>query len=199
MRRLIIILLAAAAPIAAAAQGGRLERDFERMGERIERRAEALAERMEASYSVHSEDGCTVHTFDLQQQPHRPTTPFEMLQKKYSDRDGYTVIEISGSLLGLGDNEAEGVKDIRIITAEEQSDTFTRDMKSMVTPDHKVLTSVSAKDQTTLFYFIKARNSDRIRELVMILYGEDDNMIMVIRGDFSIPQIRSIIGDKMPK
>lgn len=137
---------------------------------------------------------------------------FEQLQRKYGGQAGYTTIEVTEAMLKLiGASKSNdksknmlsgmsGIRNIRIITADRETDSFTDDMKRMVGPEsgYKLLTSVEENGQTAQFYYKDvleegSRNkTPRVAEFVMILYGGADNLVMNILGDFSITQITSI-------
>ncbi len=124
---------------------------------------------------------------------------FDQLQKKYISRDGYTVVRVTSSMLKLsGLADLGGVDEIRIITADKFNEGFYNDMARVIRqPGYDLLTVVEEKDQMAGFYFRKT-SSGRIFDLVMIVRGTKDNLIMTITGDFSISQIRSIASKVSP-
>lgn len=140
-------------------------------------------------------------------------TGFRQLHEKYAGRDGYTLIEITSAMLDIvrkGNNNShvndmigaiDGIRHISIITAERRNDEFTADLKAVSSPKgpYKLLTSVSEGTQSVMFLYKESESQTKkdgdaaISELVMIVNGESDNLIMCIYGNFSIKQINSAI------
>ncbi len=138
---------------------------------------------------------------------------FGQLLEKYSDRQGYTKVEITQAMLNLvklgsGDASSEsllgavgGITGISILTASWQDDDFVADMKKVPEKGsgYKLLTSITGDGQSTMFYYREIPNSARgdeparISEFMLIMYGPEDNLIIRVDGDFSIRQISSIV------
>lgn len=138
---------------------------------------------------------------------------FTQLQEKYADEQGYTTVEITQAMLELMSKSNKkapessligsigGITRISILTASRAEDDFVADMKKVVGEGsgYKLLASVNENGQHTLFHYKEVPNPEngdeppRISELVMILHGASDNLIMSIHGDFTIKQITSII------
>lgn len=139
---------------------------------------------------------------------------FGRLQEKYGERQGYTKVEITRAMLdlvNLGGKGAPagsilgaigGITGISILTANHTDEEFVADMKRVVVKGagYKLLASISEDGQHTTFHYReapvpgkKSDDSPRISELVMIMYGVPDNLIISVDGDFSIRQISSIV------
>lgn len=141
---------------------------------------------------------------------------FGELLDKYSERDGYTVVHITKAMLdliGIGKGKGNfhigemmgainGVKQITIISANDSHDEFTADMKKVVGQRSglKLLTSITENGQNILFHYKEipgsGNNPDNptVSELIMVMYGPKDNLIIRIQGNFSIKQISSVVG-----
>lgn len=120
---------------------------------------------------------------------------FEQLQQKYASEEGYTMVRITSEMLKVsGKDNMSGVKDIRIITSENYNPVFVREMACVTAQaGFRLLTVVEEKEQKTRFY-LRTMSSGRVSDLIMVSWGIKDNLIVAIRGDFSVAQIRSIAG-----
>ena len=128
----------------------------------------------------------------------RPQT-FEQLQQKYIHQDGYTMVHITSDMLKMtGMDDIASVHDIRILTADKFSEDFVFEMARVTyQTGYKLLTKIEGKDQKARFFF-RTTASGGISDLVMVAWGPENNLIMDIRGDFSMAQIRSIANQVSP-
>ncbi len=122
---------------------------------------------------------------------------FEQLRQKYISHDGFTMVSITSEMLkSSGRENFADVRDIRIVKSDSYDPEFVREM-SRVTyqTGFMPLATVEKKGQNIWFYY-RATKNERVSDLVMVSWGEKNNLIMYIRGDFSIAQIRDM-ADKM--
>ncbi len=128
------------------------------------------------------------------------TESFREFSGKYSGRDGYTMIEMSGEMFkAMGNNlsvqqvgengEAADLsrvvsqmKNMVIIVSEDRSETFGQDVTEMVNSGkYKLLATINEGTQTSRFYSIS--KGGKTVEFLMTVFGGDDNVIMSITGD----------------
>ncbi len=118
---------------------------------------------------------------------------FERLQQKYVSSPGFTMVRITSEMLkASGMSDISDVKDIRIVTSENYNPSFVKEMARVTKQTgFKLLISYEGKDQNTRFYF-RTLPDGRVSDLIMASWGYKDNLIMSIRGNFLVSQIRSI-------
>lgn len=144
---------------------------------------------------------------------------FEQVEKKYAEKQGYTIIEVTETMLkmiGLKGvdtmssemlNGLKGISSMRIIMSDVKSSEFTRDMLCIAEEGsgYKLLTSVKEKKESVLIYFkespkkTKHKDPARVAEILIVVYGESDNVLVNVKGDFSIKEITSIADQVKPK
>lgn len=133
------------------------------------------------------------------------TNPIDEIFEKYSEREGFTSVYISGKMFGmLGAMEAKSgdsdnlmlrLKSIRILS---ENDSLSKSGVNFYTelskkPDLSVyeeLMVVKEGKETTKFLI--RQEGDRISELLMISGGANGNALISIKGDFNLKEISQI-------
>jgi hypothetical protein len=114
----------------------------------------------------------------------------------YSDRDGYTIVNISGNLFGLlknfdDDSDLDGLErkitSVRIVSREGghhiDSPDFMSDLKGVVKRGrYEELVKVNNPDEDLLFLVKSDRNI--IKEILVIASGDNETVIQ-IRGNLT--------------
>jgi hypothetical protein len=133
------------------------------------------------------------------------TNPIDEIFEKYSEKEGFTSIYISGKMLGmLGGMEAKSgntdnlmlrLKSIRILTEDDSlSKTnvnfFTELSKKLDLSVYEELMVVREGQDVTKFLI--RQNGDRISELLMISGGANGNSLISIRGDMDLKEISQL-------
>jgi hypothetical protein len=133
------------------------------------------------------------------------TNPIDEIFEKYSEKEGFTSIYISGKMLGmLGGMEAKSgntdnlmlrLKSIRILTEDDSlSKTnvnfFTELSKKLDLSVYEELMVVREGQDVTKF--LVRQNGDRISELLMISGGTNGNSLISIRGDMDLKEISQL-------
>lgn len=129
---------------------------------------------------------------------------FRELYGKYSGRDGYTTIEISGEMMNaIGSNVTVSgskknvsslmskMKNMMIVITSEGTASFAEDVENMIkTGGYTSMTDVNDGRQSSRFYVV--RKNDKITEFLMTVMGEGDNVLICIVGDnLDIAQVTS--------
>lgn len=133
------------------------------------------------------------------------TNPVDEIFDKYSEREGFTSVYISGKMFGLlaGDGKTETgernlfskLKSIRILSVEDSLinrslnffDELSRklDLKTY----EELMVVRDGKDNTR---FLIKQDGDIITELLMISGGPGNNSLILIRGDLDLKTISEI-------
>lgn len=131
--------------------------------------------------------------------------PVDKLFEKYSEKDGFTTVTISGKLLSLftgrgGKNEKgkeviNRLTSIKILSVEDSvlnlKLNFYNDLRrEMDLSAYEELMSVKEGRNTTKF-LIKQKG-DIISELIMISGGPSDNTLISIRGDLDLKSLSEL-------
>ncbi|MBN3036655.1 MAG: DUF4252 domain-containing protein [Bacteroidales bacterium] len=133
--------------------------------------------------------------------------PAEKLFEKYSGREGFTSVIITQNMFELfadieaGEedefiNLAKSLNMIRILAEDEETESpeginfYSELMAEFPGNAYEELMIVRKKDQDVRFYVRKEK--DKIRELVMIAGGEDDNALIIIDGDIDLKTISNL-------
>jgi len=123
------------------------------------------------------------------------TKSFREFSGKYSGRDGYTIIEMSGEMFkAIGNNVTvksddtdmsslvKQIKNMVIIISDNSSPKFREDVKDMIkSGGYTSMAAISEVEQTSKFYVIQ--KNGKTSEFLMTVLGEGDNVIMSITGD----------------
>lgn len=129
---------------------------------------------------------------------------------KYQNDESFTQVNISSKMFSLFTNmDAESQEDkevlqaisklkgLRILMKENTSDArslYKEAFTLIPTKEFEELMSVRDKDNDMKFYI--KENSGKISELVMVMGGSDDFMVMSLFGEIDLKQV-SRIGKKM--
>ncbi len=109
---------------------------------------------------------------------------------KYSDREGYTTVVISGSLLNFLDNRADGDMDnplrkitsIRILVREKDQSPFSEgllpEIRSIIRRG-KYEELMSVRDDDANLRFMVRTERDIIREILLVIDGNDEAVIQI--------------------
>ncbi len=131
------------------------------------------------------------------------TSPIEELFNKYSERDGFTTVYISGRMFSLlagkeggeNNNIMNRLRSIRILTIEDtllnSKINFYNEVNKKL--DYKVyeeLMVVKDKQETTKFLI--RQKGDIITELIVISGGPGGNALISIEGDLDLKTISEI-------
>jgi hypothetical protein len=132
------------------------------------------------------------------------TSAIEDIFEKYSERDGFTTVTISGKLLSLfagknanaeGSNIVNRLTSIRILSVEDsllnQSVNFNKELtKKLDLSVYEELMVVKEGSDATLF-FIKQKG-DIISELLMITGGPGNNTLISIKGEIDLKSLSEL-------
>lgn len=128
---------------------------------------------------------------------------------KYSGKEGYTTMELTGELLKAaynkgGNNDAgdmfRGVERMRIVVAGKSTAEFAVDVNALPPKtDLKLVSSVNENGKSMKMYYRAAvpatRGKDkRSAEFFMFILGSSDNVLIHITGDFDIRNISKLSG-----
>ncbi len=135
---------------------------------------------------------------------HAQTNAIDELFNKYSEREGFTYVAISGKMLNLlgafqkednPDNIMLRLTSIRILSQEELSqgtgvNFFEELSKKSLYPLYDELMVVREGNDETVF-FVK-QNGDKISELLVISGGSGGNSIISIKGDINLKEMSEL-------
>jgi len=123
---------------------------------------------------------------------------------KYSERDGFTIVTISGKLLGLfsGKNAKSetselinNLSSIRILSVNDSllnmNLNFYKELTGRLNMSvyEELMAVKEGKDETR---FLIRQKGDRISELLVITGGPGDNTLISIRGDFDLKSLSQL-------
>jgi hypothetical protein len=130
---------------------------------------------------------------------------------KYQDDESFTQVKVSQKMFGLFTNmdvdkpedkeildAISKIKGLRVLAKHETRDSRTLYKEAMAmipTNDYEELMSVRDKDKDMKF-FIKELSAGKIGELVMVMGGNDEFMVLSLFGEIDLKKI-SHIGKKM--
>jgi hypothetical protein len=136
--------------------------------------------------------------------------PIAKFFAKYQDDEAFTQVKVSQKMFGLFTNmdvEKQEDKDVldaiskiqglRVLAKHETRDSRTlyKEALSVIPSNYEELMSVRDKDKDMKF-FIKEISSGKIGELVMVMGGNDEFMLLSLFGEIDLKKI-SHIGKKM--
>ena len=135
---------------------------------------------------------------------HAQTNAIDELFNKYSEREGFTYVAISGRMLNLlgtlqkenkPDNVMLRLTSIRILSQEEPSETngvnfFEELTTKSLRPLYDELMVVKEGSDETLF-LIK-QTGEKISELLVISGGSGGNSIISIKGDINLKELSEL-------
>lgn len=130
---------------------------------------------------------------------------------KYQDDETFTQVKVSQKMFGLFTNmevskpedkeildAISKIKGLRVLAKHETRDSralYKEAMAMMPTGDYEELMSVRDKDKDMKF-FIKELGAGKIGELVMLMGGNDEFMVLSLFGEIDLKKIGKI-GRKM--
>ncbi len=133
------------------------------------------------------------------------TGPVEDLFEKYSEKDGFTVVSISGKMFSMfadkdkGDNEAGEVinrlKSIRILSVEDSLlnkniNFYSELSKKLDMSDYEELMVV--KEGPDVTKFLIRQKGEVISELLIVTGGPGGNSLISIKGDLNLKSISEL-------
>ncbi|MBS1505690.1 MAG: DUF4252 domain-containing protein [Bacteroidetes bacterium] len=130
---------------------------------------------------------------------------------KYQDDESFTQVKVSQKMFGLFTNMSvdkpedkevldaiSKIKGLRVLAKHETRDSrslYKEAMAMIPTNDYEELLSVRDKDKDMKF-FIKEISAGKIGELVMVMGGNDEFMVLSLFGEIDLKKIGNI-GKKM--
>lgn len=126
---------------------------------------------------------------------------------KYSEREGFTTVSISGKLLSLfagkdarkeGSNLINRLSSIRILSVNDSlmnlNFNFYKELtgKLNLSIYEELMAVKEGKDETK---FLIMQKGDRISELLVITGGPGDNTLISIRGDLDLKSLSELSND----
>ncbi|HPS98529.1 MAG TPA: DUF4252 domain-containing protein [Bacteroidales bacterium] len=109
---------------------------------------------------------------------------------KYSGRDGYTTVEVSGSLLGIlgcreddtADNPLRKITSIRVLVREKDkfpsAEGFIPEIRSIIKRG-RYEELMTVRDSDTDLRFMVRSESDMVREILLVVDGDDEAVIQI--------------------
>ena len=141
------------------------------------------------------------------------TNAIDKYFQKYVDDERFTVVYISSKLLGMfkqlnveglnvDDAEAKaiidlasGLEGIRILVAEENAGSFYKEAKSKInTKEYEVLMTVRDHGDNVEF-LIKDDGNKTIHELLLLVGGEDEFVLMSFVGNIDLDKVSKLINE----
>jgi len=130
--------------------------------------------------------------------------PVERLFEKYNGKEGYTTVYISSKMFSMfsqADIEdpefnalMKNLKDIRILAQDEKDgkspDFFEMIDRELPKDEYEELMTVTEPGQKVKF-LVKEENG-KIAELLMVVGGGGDNVLIDIRGNIDLKQISQL-------
>ena len=133
------------------------------------------------------------------------TNPIDAFFEKYSDRDGFTSIYISGKMLNMlsgldskpdkPDNILSRLKSIRILSEDDSLSAAKVNFYSELSKglDFSVYEELMVvREGPDVTKFLVRQNGDRVSELLMITGGKDGNSLISIRGDINLKELSEL-------
>jgi hypothetical protein len=136
---------------------------------------------------------------------HAQSNPVDDLFNKYSDKEGFTVVTISGKMFSMfanqeSENDTEGnvlrkLKSIRILTVEDTLlntgiNFYTELSKKLDLSAFEELMVV--KEGRDITKFLIHQNGSRVSELLVITGGPGGNSLISIQGDIDLKNISDL-------
>jgi hypothetical protein len=133
------------------------------------------------------------------------SNPIEDMFNKYSEKEGFTVVTISGKMFSMfagqeSGNSAEGnvmsqLKSIRILSVEDsllnKSINFYTELSKKI--DFSVYEELMVvKEGQDMTKFLIRQNGNRITELLVLVGGPSGNSLISIQGDLDLKSISDL-------
>lgn len=133
------------------------------------------------------------------------SNPVDQLFEKYGDKEGYTLVYISGKMLSMftgrtGDDSSNSVlsntSSIKVLTADgtmvNGKVNFYDELKSKTNfTDYEELMEVKDATQITKMFVKYGSSEDIITEFLLISSGTDENTLISIRGNLNLKDLSS--------
>jgi hypothetical protein len=131
--------------------------------------------------------------------------PIDEMFNKYSEKEGFTVVTISGKMFSMfasldeenkdSDNVINKLKSIRILSVEDS--LLNRNLNFYSELSKKLDFSVYedlmlVKEGRSITRFLTRQTGNRISELLVISGGPGGNSLISIKGDFSLKNISEL-------
>ncbi len=122
--------------------------------------------------------------------------------RKYSDRDGFTVVTISKGLLkwvASADDDKESkdflsrVHEIKVLANENHSsdiNLYDEVLSNLDKRDYEELMTAKSKGEEVLM--LAKRNGDLVEELIILVGGKEDNALVYISGKMSTKDLSKL-------
>jgi hypothetical protein len=132
-------------------------------------------------------------------------TPVDDLFDKYSERDGFTVVSISGKMFSMfsdkdkqtdnSEKVVSNLKSIMILSVEDstlnESINFYKELESKM--NFKVYEELMVvKEGKNITKFLTIQKGDIIKELLVITGGPSGNSIISIKGDLNLKALSEL-------
>lgn len=127
---------------------------------------------------------------------------FDSFFKKYSDKEGYTTVTLSGSMLkmampeglsGLGDSLSK-IDEMKIIVEEKSTPEFVESVKSLVSQGYEILMSVEDKETQVSLY---KKTKGKLDDMVLLVSEEDENVFIRVTGkELDLSSLTALAGNK---
>ena len=126
----------------------------------------------------------------------------DQLFEKYADTDGFTTISFSSGLMKMVadmDDEKDSnsflrkIEEVRIITSDEENaglNFYEEIVKDLPADEYEELITIKEKD-TNVKIWIK-EDAGITRELILVSGGEDDNALIIVRGEITLNEISGL-------
>jgi hypothetical protein len=136
------------------------------------------------------------------------TNAIDAMFDKYSEREGFTVVSISGKMLGMFANNEEANKDagnvinrlksIKILSVEDS--TLNKNLNFYTELNKKLDLSVYeelmlVKEGPDITRFLIRQNGSVISELLVVIGGPAGNSLISIKGDLDMKNISNLSKD----
>jgi hypothetical protein len=136
------------------------------------------------------------------------TNPIDAMFDKYSEKEGFTVVSISGKMLGMfannkdADKEAGNVmnslKSIKILSVEDS--TLNKDLNFYTELNKKIDFTVYeelmlVKEGPDITRFLVRQAGNIITELLVVTGGPGGNSLISIKGDLDMKTISNLSKD----
>jgi hypothetical protein len=134
--------------------------------------------------------------------------PVSAAFEKYDGKEGFTVVTLSGDMLNMFTKAAEEKHDttfqskitsLRILVREKEkvAGTTVPDFKAEVYDKldkqaYKEMVTVKQSDQNVVI--LVKENGGRISELLLIVTGKDDNVVIQAKGDMLLKEMADLGG-----
>ena len=143
-------------------------------------------------------------TIMLQAQTNK-TNPIDEMFNKYSEKEGFTVVTISGKMFSMlanldsenndPDNVISRLKSIRVLSVEDSLlnkniNFYTELGKKLAFSEYEELMVV--KEGPDITKFLIKQNGEKISELLVIKGGPGGNSLISIRGDLNLKNISDL-------